>query len=97
LETEGDGGSRVGERGRYLTSASLIGLIPRVRTIFAHGHMGIPETDGRKLGLSAGRGSWYEWGVMVGAREWRETAGRIAMISRAGRLDSESSDGSLEK
>jgi hypothetical protein len=33
--------------------------------------MGIPETDGGKLGLSAGLGSWYEWGVMVGAREWR--------------------------
>jgi hypothetical protein len=63
----------LGRRGRVLHPCLPH---PRVRTIFARGHIGIPETDGRKLGLSAGLGSWYEWGVMVGAREWRSRLSR---------------------
>ena len=51
----------------------------------------IPEADGRKLGLSAGLGSWYEWGVMVGAREWRcrlargQDDDKVAYCSETGR------------
>ena len=68
METEG-GGNRVGERGRAphpcLPPRPSCTYYLRTRTQV------IPETDGRKLGLSAGLGSWYELGVTVGAREWR--------------------------
>ena len=108
----------LGRGGGYLTPASLIEPHPPCTYYLRTWTQVIPETDGRKLGLSAGLGSWYEWGLWsvrksgdVGCPEgktttkWhtvvrrgrRETTGRTAMISRVGRLDSESSDGSLAR
>ena len=75
MEIEGDGGSRIG---RDLPPSFLVYVL----SSHARGHMGIPETDGRKLGLSAGLGSWYEWGEWsvreggeVGCPEGKTTTG----------------------
>ena len=62
------GGNRVEERGRVPHPCLPH---PSCTYYFRTRTQVIPETDGRKLGLSAVLGSWYEWGVMVGVREWR--------------------------